>query len=444
MAKDYKADSIQVLDGIEHVRKRPSMYIGSTGSEGLHHLVYEVIDNSIDEALAGYCKNISVIIKKGNVVEVEDDGRGIPVDIHPTEKVSALELVMTKLNAGGKFDNKTYRISGGLHGVGVSVVNALSEWLEVTVCREGKLFYQKYSRGNPETKLEVKGSCQKSGTRIVFKPDKMIFKDINFNFDVLSRRLRELAFLNKGISINIKDLRNKDEIKEHNFKFDGGIVSFVKYLNQAKNALHKDIIYLEDKKDDLEIEVAIQYNEGYVDNIFAFVNNINTVEGGTHLIGFKSGLTRTINDYIRRNTSIKNKLSLTGDDVREGLTAVISLKIKNPQFEGQTKAKLGNSEVKGIVESLVYEKLSEYFDRNPHVAKKIIDKCIQSAKAREAARRARELTRRKNALENDTLPGKLADCSIKDPEKAELYIVGIGEGFDISKLRYGNILELFF
>ena len=493
MAKDYKADSIQVLDGIEHVRKRPSMYIGSTGSEGLHHLVYEVIDNSIDEALAGYCKNISVIIKKGNVVEVEDDGRGIPVDIHPTEKVSALELVMTKLNAGGKFDNKTYRISGGLHGVGVSVVNALSEWLEVTVCREGKLFYQKYSRGNPETKLEVKGSCQKSGTRIVFKPDKMIFKDINFNFDVLSRRLRELAFLNKGISINIKDLRNKDEIKEHNFKFDGGIVSFVKYLNQAKNALHKDIIYLEDKKDDLEIEVAIQYNEGYVDNIFAFVNNINTVEGGTHLIGFKSGLTRTINDYIRRNTSIKNKLSLTGDDVREGLTAVISLKIKNPQFEGQTKAKLGNSEVKGIVESLVYEKLSEYFDRNPHVAKKIIDKCIQSAKAREAARRARELTRRKNALENDTLPGKLADCSIKDPEKAELYIVegdsaggsakqgrdrtfqailplwgkmlnvektridkvlsndklqpiiatlgtGIGEGFDISKLRYGKII----
>ena len=493
MAQDYKADSIQVLDGIEHVRKRPSMYIGSTGTEGLHHLVYEVIDNSIDEALAGYCKNISVIIKKGNVVEVEDDGRGIPVDIHPTEKVSALELVMTKLNAGGKFDNKTYRISGGLHGVGVSVVNALSEWLEVTVCREGKLFYQKYIRGNPETKLEVKGSCQKSGTRIVFKPDKMIFKDINFNFDVLSRRLRELAFLNKGISINIKDLRNKDEIKEHNFKFDGGIVSFVKYLNQAKNALHKDIIYLEDKKDDLEIEVAIQYNEGYVDNIFAFVNNINTVEGGTHLIGFKSGLTRTINDYIRRNTSIKNKLSLTGDDVREGLTAVISLKIKNPQFEGQTKAKLGNSEVKGIVESLVYEKLSEYFDRNPHVAKKIIDKCIQSAKAREAARRARELTRRKNALENDTLPGKLADCSIKDPEKAELYIVegdsaggsakqgrdrtfqailplwgkmlnvektridkvlsndklqpiiatlgtGIGEGFDISKLRYGKII----
>jgi len=493
MAQDYKADSIQVLDGIEHVRKRPSMYIGSTGTEGLHHLVYEVIDNSIDEALAGYCKNISVIIKKGNVVEVEDDGRGIPVDIHPTEKVSALELVMTKLNAGGKFDNKTYRISGGLHGVGVSVVNALSEWLEVTVCREGKLYFQKYSRGKPETKLEVKGSCQKSGTKIVFKPDKKIFKDINFNFDILSRRLRELAFLNKGISINIKDLRNKDEIKEHNFKFDGGIVSFVKYLNQTKNALHKDIIYLEDKRDDLEIEVAIQYNEGYVENIFAFVNNINTVEGGTHLIGFKAGLTRTINDYIRRNASIKNKLSLTGDDVREGLTAVISLKIKNPQFEGQTKAKLGNSEVKGIVESLVYERLSEYFDRNPHVAKKIIDKCIQSAKAREAARRARELTRRKNALENDTLPGKLADCSIKDPEKAELYIVegdsaggsakqgrdrtfqailplwgkmlnvektridkvlsndklqpiiatlgtGIGEGFDISKLRYGKII----
>ena len=493
MAEDYKADSIQVLDGIEHVRKRPSMYIGSTGPEGLHHLVYEIIDNSIDEALAGYCKNISVVIKKGNIVEVEDDGRGIPVDIHPTEKVSALELVMTKLNAGGKFDNKTYRISGGLHGVGVSVVNALSEWLEVAVCREGKLYYQKYSRGKPETGLEIKGTCENSGTKINFKPDKGIFKDITFNFDILSKRLRELAFLNKGVNINIKDLRYKEGIREHNFKFDGGIVSFVKYLNQSKSALHKDIIYLEDKRDDLEIEVAIQYNEGYVENIFAFVNNINTVEGGTHLIGFKSGLTRTINDYIRRNASVKNKLSLTGDDVREGLTAVISLKIKNPQFEGQTKAKLGNSEVKGIVESLIYERLSEYFDRNPYVAKKIIDKCIQSAKAREAARRARELTRRKNALENDSLPGKLADCSIKDPEKAELYIVegdsaggsakqgrdrnfqailplwgkmlnvektridkvlsndklqpiiatlgtGIGESFDISKLRYGKII----
>jgi len=493
MAQDYKADSIQVLDGIEHVRKRPSMYIGSTGHEGLHHLVYEVIDNSIDEALAGYCKDISVVIKERNIVEVEDDGRGIPVDIHPTEKVSALELVMTKLNAGGKFDNKTYRISGGLHGVGVSVVNALSEWLEVTVCREGKVYYQRYGRGKPETKLEIRDLCNKSGTKIIFKPDKKIFKDINFNFDVLSRRLRELAFLNKGISIIIKDLRDKEEIKEHNFKFDGGIVSFVKYLNQTKNSLHKDIIYLEDKREELEIELAIQYNEGYVENIFAFVNNINTVEGGTHLIGFKSGLTRTINDYIRRNATVKNKISLTGDDVREGLTAVISLKIKNPQFEGQTKAKLGNSEVKGIVESLVYERLSEYFDRNPNIAKKIIDKCIQSAKAREAARRARELTRRKNALENDSLPGKLADCSIKDPERAELYIVegdsaggsakqgrdrtfqailplwgkmlnvektridkvlsndklqpiiatlgtGIGEGFEISKLRYGKII----
>ncbi len=493
MGNQYGAESIQVLDGIEHVRKRPSMYIGSTGSEGLHHLVYEVIDNAIDEALAGYCKNIEVTIKRGNIIEVKDDGRGIPVDIHPQEKVSALELVMTRLNAGGKFDNKTYRISGGLHGVGVSVVNALSEWLEAHVCRDGKLYYQRYNRGIPESRVEVRGRCEKSGTKIIFKPDKKIFKDINFNFDTLSKRLRELAFLNKGISIRIRDLRDKDNIKEHHFKFDGGIVSFVQYLNQSKNTLHKEPIYFEEKKEDMEIEVALQYNEGYVENIFAFVNNINTVEGGTHLIGFKSGLTRTINDQIKRNSAIKSKISLTGDDVREGLTAVISLKIKNPQFEGQTKAKLGNSEIKGIVESLVYDYLSEYFERNPNIAKKIIDKCIQSAKAREAARRARELTRRKNALENDTLPGKLADCSLKDPEKTELYIVegdsaggsakqgrdrtfqailplwgkmlnvektridkvlsndklqpiittlgtGIGDSFDISKLRYGKII----
>jgi DNA gyrase subunit B len=489
----YTAESIQVLDGIEHVRRRPSMYIGSTGPEGLHHLVYEVIDNSIDEALAGYCKNISCIIHPGNLVEVTDDGRGIPVDIHPVENVSALEIVMTRLNAGGKFDHKSYRISGGLHGVGVSVVNALSEWMEVKVCRDGWIYSQTYRRGVPETGVIKEGQCSSSGTKVTFKPDSKIFKNIQFNFDILSRRLRELAFLNKGVKISLKDLRKKDEIKEHQFSFNGGIISFVEYINQAKTVLHKKPIYFEEKRDDIEIEVAIQYNDGYTENIFTFVNTINTVEGGTHLIGFKSGLTRTINDIIKRSSYIKNKLILIGDDVREGLTAVLSIKMLNPQFEGQTKAKLGNSEVKGIVESMVYEHLSDYFERNPIDAKKIIDKCMQSAKAREAARKARELTRRKNALETDTLPGKLADCSIQDPKRCELYIVegdsaggsakqgrdrtfqailpiwgkmlnvektrldkvlendklqpiiaslgtGIGDNFDISKLRYGKVI----
>jgi len=489
----YTAENIQVLDGIEHVRKRPSMYIGSTGPEGLHHLVYEVIDNSIDEALAGYCKNIIVNIMPGNVIEVIDDGRGIPVETHPLQNLSALEVVMTKLNAGGKFDNKSYKISGGLHGVGVSVVNALSEWMEVTVLRKGKIYTQRYKRGIPETEVKEVGTCSKTGTRVVFKPDRAMFEDVSFNFDTLSKRLRELAFLNKGLNIEIKDLRNKKNPKEHKFLFKGGIISFVKYINQAKNALHKEPVYFEEKREDLEMEVAIEYNLGYTENIFAFVNNINTVEGGTHLIGFKSGLTRTINDFIKRNNKIKSKQTLMGDDVREGLTAVISLKLRNPQFEGQTKAKLGNSEIKGIVESLVYEHLSDYFDRNPNVAKKIIDKCIQTAKAREAARKAKELTRRKNFLETDSLPGKLADCVLKDPSKCELYIVegdsaggsakqgrdrsfqailplwgkmlnvektridrvlnndklqpiisslgvGIGESFDMSKLRYGKII----
>jgi len=419
----YNAESIHVLNGIEHVRKRPSMYIGSTGTEGLHHLVYEVIDNSIDEALVGYCKKIKVTIHKGNVIEVVDDGRGIPTEIHPVENISALEVVMTKLNAGGKFDSKSYKISGGLHGVGVSVVNALSEWLEVNVCRNGKIYKQSYKRGIPDNEVTTWDKCNNTGTKILFKPDKNIFKDIDFNFDLLSKRLRELAFLNKGIDIEIKDLRNIKDIKQHKFLFEGGIISFVKYINKAKTALNAEPIYFEKKNDDIEAEIAIQYNEGYAENIFAFVNNINTVEGGTHLIGFKTGLTRTINDVIKRNDSIKNKIPLTGDDVREGLTAVISLKLRNPQFEGQTKAKLGNSEIKGIIGSIVYEQLSDYFDRNPNITRKIIDKCIQSAKARDAARKARELTRRKNALENDSLPGKLADCSIKDPDKCELYIV---------------------
>ncbi len=491
--ESYTAENIQVLDGIEHVRKRPSMYVGSTGSVGLHHLVYEVIDNSIDEALVGYCDAISINIYRGNSIEIIDNGRGIPTDIHPGENISALEVVMTKLNAGGKFDNKSYKISGGLHGVGVSVVNALSEWLEVRVCRNGKMYTQSYRRGVPESEVIKGGECTQQGTKVIFKPDRQIFKNINFNFDTLSKRLRELAFLNKGIKIIIKDMRNKDDEKDHTFQFDGGIISFVEYINRAKTALHKTPIYFEEARDDIETEIALQYNEGYNENIFAFVNNINTVEGGTHLIGFKSGLTRTINDIIKRNNAIKTKLALVGDDVREGLTAVISVKLREPQFEGQTKAKLGNSEVKGIVESMVYEHVYDYFEQNPNIAKRIIDKCVQSAKARDAARKARELTRRKNALENDSLPGKLADCSIKDPERCELYIVegdsaggsakqgrdrafqailplwgkmlnvektrldkvlsndklqpiittlgaGIGDGFDIEKLRYGKVI----
>ena len=419
----YTAENIQVLDGIEHVRKRPSMYIGSTGTVGLHHLVYEVIDNAIDEALVGYCNKISVVIKPGDIIEIVDDGRGIPTGVHPEEGVSALQIVMTKLHAGGKFHHKSYKISGGLHGVGVSVVNALSEWLEVRVCRDGEVFIQRYKRGVPEADVKNEGRCKESGTKVEFKPDDAVFKSTKFNFDILSKRLRELAFLNKGISIVIRDNRNHKEAKEHTFQFDGGIISFVEYINRSKTALHKNPVYFEEKRDDIELEIAIEYNVGFTENIFAFVNNINTVEGGTHLIGFKSGLTRTINDLIKRVPSIKNKMSLVGDDVREGLTAVINVKLLNPQFEGQTKSKLGNSEVKGIVESMVYEHVYDHFERNPGVAKAIIEKCMQSAKARDAARKARELARRKNALDNDSLPGKLADCSIKDPEKCELYIV---------------------
>ena len=491
--ESYTAKNIQVLDGIEHVRKRPSMYIGSTDTVGLHHLVYEVIDNAIDEALVGYCNNISVVIKPDDIIEIVDDGRGIPTDLHPEEGVSALQIVMTKLHAGGKFHHKSYKISGGLHGVGVSVVNALSEWLEVRVCRDGEAFVQRYQRGVPEAKVTNEGSCKESGTRVAFKPDETVFKSIKFNFDILSKRLRELAFLNKGISIVIRDMRNRKEPKEYIFQFECGIISFVEYINRSKTALHKKPIYFEEKRDEIEVETAIEYNEGYTENIFAFVNNINTVEGGTHLIGFKSGLTRTINDLIKRMPSIKNKMSLVGDDVREGLTAVINVKLRNPQFEGQTKSKLGNSEVKGIVESMVYEHMYDHFERNPGVAKAIIEKCMQSAKARDAARKARELTRRKNALDNDSLPGKLADCSLKDPEKCELYIVegdsaggsakqgrdrsyqailplwgkmlnvektrldkvlsneklqpiittlgcGIGDDFDVTKLRYGKVI----
>jgi DNA gyrase subunit B len=423
MPDQYSAQSIQILKGLEHVRKRPSMYIGSTSTDGLHHLVYEVVDNSIDEALVGYCSSVAVVIEKQNIIRVEDNGRGIPVDIHPQEKVSALEVVMTKLHAGGKFDKSSYKVSGGLHGVGVSVVNALAEWCEVWVKRDRKVYYQRYKRGVPEKKVEVIGTSSSTGTTTRFKADKQIFEDINYSFDTLSNRLRELAFLNKGVAVSIVDERGSKP-KTHEFKFQGGVKSFIEYLNKNKNPIHKDVVYIESEREGTVVEVALQYNDGYTETIFSFVNNINTREGGTHLIGFKSALTRTLNGFIERlGLSKKLEENLSGDDVREGLTAVISVKVPDPQFEGQTKARLGNSEVKGIVESLVNEKLTFYFEENPEVVKSILDKCILAAKARAAARKARELTRRKSLLESIGLPGKLADCSEEDPKKCELYIV---------------------
>jgi len=423
MQDQYSAQSIQILKGLEHVRKRPSMYIGSTGTDGLHHLVYEVVDNSIDEALVGYCSAIAVVIEKQNIIRVEDNGRGIPVDIHPQEKVSALEVVMTKLHAGGKFDKSSYKVSGGLHGVGVSVVNALAEWCEVWVKRDRKVYFQRYKRGVPEKKVEVIGTSDSNGTITRFKADKQIFEDLNYSFDTLSNRLRELAFLNKGVAISIVDER-ASKPKTHEFKFQGGVRSFIEYLNKNKNPVHKEVVYIESEREGLSVEVGLQYNDGYTETIFSFANNINTREGGTHLIGFKSALTRTLNSFVEKlGLSKKLEENLSGDDVREGLTAVISVKIPDPQFEGQTKARLGNSEAKGIIESLVNEKLTFYFEENPEVVKAILEKCILAAKARAAARKARELTRRKSLLESIGLPGKLADCSEEDPKKCELYIV---------------------
>ena len=417
----YDAKKITVLKGLEAVRKRPAMYIGSTGPRGLHHLVYEVVDNSIDEALGGFCTGIRVVLHKDGSASVVDDGRGIPIDMHPTQKRPAVEVVMTMLHAGGKFDQKAYRVSGGLHGVGVSVVNALSEWLEVTISRGGTVYYQKFLYGKPTADLKSQGKTKKTGTLIRFMPDKKIFETTEFSFDNLSQRLRELAFLNKGVKIEIHDERSE---KEHEFKYDGGIVSFVKFLNENKNTLHRSPVYFERQRDDIRVEVALQYNDGYQDNIFSFVNSISTHEGGTHLSGFKAGLTKTLNSYGQKNNRFKNgKFSLSGDDVREGLTAVLSVMMTNPQFEGQTKTKLGNSEVRGIVESVVNEGLSEFFEENPSVSKHIIDKCVVAARSREAARRARELTRKKSALEAGTLPGKLADCSLADPKMCELYLV---------------------
>jgi len=419
--KDYGAESIKVLEGLAAVRKRPAMYIGSTGILGLHHLVYEVVDNSIDESLAGHCNEIGITIHLDGSITVEDNGRGIPVDFHTTQNKSAAEVVMTVLHAGGKFDNDSYKVSGGLHGVGVSVVNALSERLELEIRRNNRKYRQTYRRGVPDEPLREEGETGKRGTTITFWPDSEIFETTEFSFEILSRRLRELAFLNGGVKIHILDERTE---KEHVFVYEGGIVSFVEYLNRAKTPLYSPPIYFKGERAGVELEIAIQYNDGYDEKIFAFANNINTHEGGTHLIGFKAALTRTMNTYATANNLLKNiKTSISGDDLREGMAAVISVKLSNPQFEGQTKTKLGNSEIKGYVETMMNEKLAMYLEENPQVARKILEKGIEAARAREAARKARDLTRRKGALDGLSLPGKLADCQEKDPALCEIYLV---------------------
>ena len=418
----YTAQQITVLEGLSAVRVRPSMYIGNVSTEGLHHLVYEVVDNSIDEALAGHCNHIRVQIHADGSVTVDDNGRGIPVDIHEKENIPAVTVVMTKLHAGGKFDDSTYKVSGGLHGVGVSVVNALSEYLEVEIRRDGKVFYQRYERGEPKTELLVRGETQKRGTRVTFKPDSLIFEDTEISFDTLAERMRELAFLNSGVRIELVDERIP---KEKLFYYEGGLVSFVEYLNRNKEPLFPEVISIWGEKQAISVGVAIQYNSTYNEKIFTFANNINTKEGGTHLVGFKAGLTRSIKQYAVQNKALKQPEldRMIGDDVREGLTAVVSIKIPQPQFEGQTKTKLGNSEVKGMVENLVYEKLSAYFEENPKIIRTILDKVTEAARAREAARRAKELTRRKGVLGDHSLPGKLADCQERDPAKSEIFIV---------------------
>ena len=496
----YTADNITVLKGLEPVRQRPAMYIGDISARGLHHLVYEVVDNSIDEALAGYAHNINVSINKDGSITVKDDGRGIPTDMHPEEKRSALEVVMTVLHAGGKFDKSTYKVSGGLHGVGVSVVNALSEWLEAEVSLDGKLWFQRYEKGVPQAPVKVIGKSdpKKTGTKVTFYPDGTIFKNRTYKFDTIAERLRELAFLNPDVVITIADLR-KGEEHEETFHFKGGISEFVKYIDATRPSLLKKGFYAKGQDKDengrmVEVEVAFQYNDQYNENVYSYVNNINTHEGGTHLVGFRTTLTRTLNNYASKSGIVKeNSVQLTGDDFREGLTAVLSVKVPEPQFEGQTKTKLGNSEVKGIVEGVVGEQLATWLDQSPGDARKIIEKCLRAAEAREAARKARELARRKNALESSSLPGKLADCSIEDPEHCELYLVegdsaggsakqgrdrrfqailplkgkilnveksrmhkileneeircifqaigtGVGEDFDAKKLRYGKII----
>src|SRR5580658_2856764 len=418
----YDATSIKVLGGLEAVRKRPAMYIGSTGEMGLHHLVWEVVDNSVDEALAGYCDEINVAVHEDNSVTVIDNGRGIPVDMHATEKRAAAEVVMTVLHAGGKFDSDTYKVSGGLHGVGVSVVNALSDLLDLEIWRDGEVWEQSYSEGKPKAKLKVTGKTRKTGTKITFHPDPTIFAEHKYNYEILATRLRELAFLNKGLKITLTDERND---KSAEFRFLGGIAEFVKHLNKGKQVLHDSPVYMEGKKDTVEIEIALQYNDSYTENVFAFANTINTVDGGTHLSGFRSAWTRTINNFASSSNMLKeqkDEVSITGDDVREGLVAVVSVKLPQPQFEGQTKGKL-NSDIKGPVEQLINERLGEYFDKHTTVARRIIGKCIDAARAREAARKARELTRRKSAMDSGGLPGKLADCQERDPARCELFIV---------------------
>ena len=491
---EYNAEQIQVLEGLEAVRKRPGMYIGSVSSRGLHHLVYEIVDNCVDEALAGYCTHIHIIIEKGNIISVEDDGRGIPVDIHPKTHISAAETVYTVLHAGGKFGGDSgYKVSGGLHGVGASVVNALSEWTEVTIQRDGGIYQMKFERGKTVEKLTKIGESKKTGTKVRFLADSEIFETTEYDYDTLEDRFREIAFLTKGLNISIEDLREETP-KKAEFCFEGGLKSFVEYLNQNKEKLNPDPIYIEKTVSEVPVEIAIQYTTAYNENIYSFVNNINTVEGGTHLEGFKRGLTKVFNDYARSHNIIKEKDSnLQGEDIREGLTAVISVKVKEPQFEGQTKTKLGNSNVAGIVQAMVTDALSTYLEENPNVAKAILEKCVSASRAREAARKARELVRRKNALEVTTLPGKLADCSSKVAEECEVYIVegdsaggsakqgrnrkyqailplwgkmlnveksradkiynneklkpviqavgaGIGADFDISKIRYGKVI----
>ncbi len=416
----YDASQIQVLEGLEAVRRRPSMYIGSTDSLGLHHLVYEVVDNSVDEALGGYAKGINVLLNRDGSVSVADDGRGIPVDRHPQLGRPALEIVMTVLHAGGKFDHESYSVSGGLHGVGVSVVNALSEWMEVEVRRNGRIYWQRYQRGSVASDVEVRGHSEDTGTKVTFKPDGSIFEETEFNFDTLSSRLRELAFLNRGLSITIKDERTE---KENDFCYEGGIISFVEYLNANKETLHRPPLYFTRSKNGTAVEVALQYNNSYNENVYSYANNINTREGGTHLMGFRAALTKTVNEYARANKIFKTETKLGGEDLREGLVAIVSVKLPDPQFEGQTKTRLGNSSIRGLIESMVSEGLSEYFEENPIVATTIVEKAGEALRAREAARKAKELTRRKNALGSGGLPGKLADCSNTDPGKCEIYIV---------------------
>ena len=421
--QQYNAEQIQVLEGLEPVRKRPGMYIGTTGPRGLHHLVYEVVDNSIDEALAGYCKNITITIQQDNSIVVEDDGRGMPVDLHPKLGIPAVEVIHTVLHAGGKFGGGGYKVSGGLHGVGASVVNALSEQMEVEIKRNGSIYRQTYSRGKTTSSLEVVGTSKTTGSRTMFKPDAEIFEELIFSYSTLEHRLREMAFLNKGIRITLIDQR-EGEKKKDVFHYEGGIREFVKHQNKNKEVIHDDIIYFDLKKAEHEVEIAMQYTDRYNELILTYANNINTIEGGTHLIGFKSALTRTLNDYARKNKFIKdNEEGLSGEDVREGLTAIISVKLMHPQFEGQTKAKLGNSEIRGFVETSTNENLTAFLEENPQQARIILDKCLRAARAREAARKARELTRRKGVLDGLTLPGKLADCSEKDPAISEIFLV---------------------